>query len=131
MPTWIVCGGRDYDDYASVERALFDCLKECFFNPTIVQGGASGADALARRWAAESSVPCITVPADWKRHGKAAGPKRNQRMLDEHAVDLVVAFPGGRGTADMVRRAKARGVRVLVVESPTSPCGQSPTPATD
>ena len=58
-------------------------------------------------------------PADWIRHGRAAGPIRNEQMLREGCPDLVVAFhddPGlGRGTADMVRRALAAGVPVRFV----------------
>jgi hypothetical protein len=56
-------------------------------------------------------------PADWTRHGKAAGPKRNQLMLDKEKPDLVIAFPGGKGTADMVARAKAQGFKVMEVEN--------------
>jgi len=56
-----------------------------------------------------------TFDADWKL-GKKAGPLRNQRMIDEGRPDLVVAFPGGKGTADMVRRAEAAGVKVLKIE---------------
>jgi hypothetical protein len=56
----------------------------------------------------------VAVMADWSI-GRKAGPIRNQRMLDEHAPDLVVAFPGGRGTADMVRRARKSGVEVAKI----------------
>jgi hypothetical protein len=48
--------------------------------------------------------------ADWEKLGRSAGPIRNQAMLDEGRPDLVVAFPGHHGTADMVRRARAAGV---------------------
>lgn len=98
----LVCGGRDYND---IERFASVFLgKRVTF---IIEGGALGADNLARNWALRNDVPFRTYHADWKTHGRAAGPIRNQRMLDEGKPDLVVAFPGGRGTADMVRRAKA------------------------
>jgi hypothetical protein len=61
-----------------------------------------------------SKVREAAFPADWKRHGKSAGPLRNQEMLDA-APDLVIAFPGGRGTADMVRRAKSVNVKVIEI----------------
>jgi hypothetical protein len=61
-------------------------------------------------------VPVSAHPADWFSHGKAAGPIRNQEMLAMEAPALVVAFPGGRGTADMVRRARKAGVDVLEVK---------------
>ena len=53
--------------------------------------------------------------ADWAKHGRKAGPIRNQRMIDEGRPDLVVAFPGGTGTADMVERARVAGIRVIEI----------------
>jgi hypothetical protein len=85
-------------------------------NPSvIIQGGADGADECARIYAGAYSVECITFAADWKKHGKAAGPIRNQKMIDEGKPECVLAFPGGRGTADMVRRAMASGIHVIEV----------------
>jgi hypothetical protein len=88
----------------------------------LIHGGATGADTLAG-YAAETldvsfgaTWGVVKYRADWKKHGKAAGFKRNQQMLDEGKPDLVIAFPGGKGTADMVRRAEAAGVRVERVE---------------
>ena len=104
----LVCGGRTWNDRGSVSRVL------SLLRPTeVIHGAASGADQLARDWALHNQVLIRQFPADWAKHGKAAGPMRNQRMLDESKPDVVVAFPGGRGTADMVRRAKAAGVRVM------------------
>jgi hypothetical protein len=68
---------------------------------------------LAADWAEKEGVCCETYPADWYTHGKAAGPIRNQKMLDDAFPDVVLAFPGGRGTADMVRRAEKVGVTVI------------------
>jgi hypothetical protein len=103
----LVCGGRDFDDQIAVWTALDELRQRAPHDAlTIIQGGASGADKMARDWCAARKVPCINVPADWKKHGRAAGPIRNQKMLDEHVPDLVLAFPGGRGTADMVFRAQ-------------------------
>lgn len=106
----IVCGGRYYSDSAKIDAAL-SALALC----GIAHGDAGGADALADRWARESGVPITTFPADWNALGRAAGPIRNQRMLDEFRPDLVVAFPGGRGTYDMVTRARSAGVLVMEV----------------
>lgn len=111
----LVCGGRHYDDMRSVYREL-DSLRREHGPLTVIQGGATGADKLAREWTylQKDKVTLINVPADWNKHGRAAGPIRNAEMLDENP-DLVLAFPGGTGTADMVRRAKARGVPVVTV----------------
>lgn len=81
----------------------------------IVSGCARGADTLGIEWAEANGIEVARFPADWHTHGRAAGPIRNQQMLDEGKLDLVVAFPGGRGTADMVRRAKAAGIDLILL----------------
>lgn len=116
----IVCGGRDLTDMVWVAREM-DALHAKTPIRTLIQGGATGADRLARRWAYVAGVEVKEYPADWPTHGRAAGPIRNQHMLDAERPDLVVAFPGGRGTADMVRRAKAAGVCVVEIERPEAP----------
>lgn len=109
----IVCGGRDYNDRAKAFHTL-DRIHAKRPIVRIVEGGASGADSIAREWANSHGVECRTFHADWTAHGKAAGPMRNQLMLDSE-VDGVLAFPGGRGTADMVSRARSWGVTVMEV----------------
>ena len=116
----LVCGGRDYQDAARVSQVL-QIGHEKYKYSAVIEGGAKGADAWAAMWARSHGLPVVTFPADWGRDGKAAGPKRNQRMIDEGKPDMVIAFPGGRGTADMVRRAKAAGVKVLEVPPQPSP----------
>ena len=110
----LVCGGRNYrglEPDQHVGMTLHDLHLQ---RPiaALIEGGSSGADSTARHWAKSAGVRSVTVPADWHTHGKAAGPIRNQRMIDDFKPDLVLAFPGGRGTADMVRRARAAGVEV-------------------
>lgn len=113
MRTILICGGRDYRDWDGFCRTMRAVLVDVQGEELrIVHGGASGADAMAARWASEHSYQCVAYEADWAREGRAAGPQRNQRMLDAEHVSLVVAFPGGRGTADMVRRAEAKGIQV-------------------
>ena len=110
----IVCGGRDYADRDRV-FAVLDALHAADPIAALGCGLAPGADALAVEWAKARSVRGLGFRAMWDRDGKVAGPLRNQRMLKKMAPALVVAFPGGRGTADMTRRAKAAGVRVMNV----------------
>lgn len=112
----IVCGGRGFDDYDLMARTL-DSLGVT----EVAEGGASGADDMAEAWACQRNKPCRTYPAQWAKHGKSAGPLRNQHMLDDFTPDAVIAFPGGRGTADMVRRAKSAGVRVVEVWDTLAP----------
>jgi hypothetical protein len=82
---------------------------------TIIHGAARGADTLAGLFAKMFGTKVEAYPADWDTHGKAAGPIRNQQMLDEGKPDLVVAFPGGAGTKHMKETAARRGFRVIVV----------------
>lgn len=120
----LVCGGRDYGEHdreqALRAAAYLSEMHKATPIDLIVEGGAPGADALARVWADYACVPCRTMRADWSRYGKAAGPRRNAEMLaalvaarDDGADVCVVAFPGGNGTADMCRRATAAGLRVI------------------
>lgn len=81
----------------------------------LCHGGARGADSWAGEWAKTRNIPCRVFRADWKLDGRAAGPIRNRRMLREFQPELVVAFPGGKGTADMVAIAEAAGIPVLKV----------------
>jgi hypothetical protein len=73
------------------------------------------ADTLAVEWATNRGVPFDVYMADWESLGRKAGPIRNQRMLVEGKPDLVVAFPGGNGTAGMVALARNAGVDVIMV----------------
>jgi cysteine synthase len=115
----LVCGGRNYPDRLAVWRELDRLTEADDDHPlgkvalTIIHGACrSGADLWADEWAVVNWARFEEYPADWKAHGKAAGPIRNQRMLDEGKPDLVLAFPGGRGTQDMITRALRAGVRV-------------------
>lgn len=112
----LVCGGRDFTDVFLLADKLAKLHGERPIS-TIIHGGARGADSLAETWAAYNDIDVEMYPADWKKHGRSAGPLRNAQMLLEGKPDLVVAFPGGRGTADMVSRAKAAGVKVVEVNA--------------
>lgn len=116
----LVTGGHDFDDQATVDRAIDQVFAICSGGITLLHGAAKGADACANAWAMAKRVVGASVGihryhAEWRKHGKAAGPLRNQRMIQDDKPDLVVAFPGGSGTADCVRRARAAGIEVLVI----------------
>lgn len=105
----LVCGGRDYewvdDFYSELDKIEIT---------HIVHGGARGADSLAGNYAEDHCIPCTIYYADWGQYGNAAGPIRNKAMLAEEP-DLVVAFPGGKGTANMIKLAKEAGVKVIEI----------------
>ena len=112
--TWLVCGGRDFADRDRAYSWL-DRLAAHHGTPDrLIHGDARGADRIGRDWARDRGVPIGTYPADWTRHGRAAGPIRNQQMLDEGHPSLVIALPGGRGTADMIARSQAAGIKTVV-----------------
>jgi hypothetical protein len=114
MTRVLVCGGRDYGDQATVYATLDRLHAEHRFT-VLIAGGARGADTLAEQWAKDRGIPTEIYMADWKDQGRAAGPIRNQRMLIEGRPDLVVAFPGGKGTAGMTKLARDAGVAVVVI----------------
>lgn len=103
----LVCGGRNFHEWRQLANAL-DALEK---PDVLIQGGGSGADQMAVKWAQTRGVPVITFPANWHQ-GKKGGPMRNGFMLREGKPDLVIAFPGGNGTADMIQKAEAAGIPV-------------------
>lgn len=121
----LVTGGRDYLHRVFVFKSL-DQLHETNPEMLIIHGACRlygsdqlcGADRWAEEWAQTREVDYIGVPARWTRYRGAAGPRRNQYMLERYLPTNVVAFPGDRGTADMVDRARKAG---LVVWEPAKP----------
>lgn len=113
----IVAGGREFNDYellmSKCDYYLQNKLKEG--RVVIVSGHATGADSLGERYAQERGLECEQYPADWKTHGRAAGPIRNAQMAE--VADALIAFWNGqsRGTANMINLAKSKGLKVAVV----------------
>lgn len=123
----LVCGGRENWDHEGVARELDArhakyneacdlVLDQMLPRFTIITGGAPGIDSVALQWAMRNKVRFELFQADWKTHGRAAGPMRNKSMLVEGKPNLVLAFKGGRGTADLVRQARTRGIEVVEVK---------------
>lgn len=119
----LVCGGRDYSDRGKVYRELNKLCGEV--NPlgtvdlVIIHGASRGADSIADDWAVANRCQVLPFPVnkdDWYKYGKAAGPIRNKQMLVEGKPDVVLAFPGGNGTADMIEQARKVGIRIIEVE---------------
>lgn len=114
----VVTGGRAYKDSRRVWAELSGVGPIRF----LLHGGANGADAFAGRWAAVHDVDWITMPARW-RDGISAGAERNERMLrtalslrqSEEEI-LLVAFPGGAGTASCVQLAVGMGIPIKRIE---------------
>lgn len=115
----LICGDRNYTDRESL-FAYMNWLHDCVLPQidSVVEGEARGADTLGCKWAESRNIPVKKFPADWTKYGKAAGPIRNQQMLDEGRPDIVVAFHkdigSSKGTLDMVVRANKAGIPVIV-----------------
>lgn len=107
----LICGGREFGN-----TELFYSTLDTYDITHIISGGARGADRLAEYYAKGKELPITIYPAQWRKYGKSAGPIRNEQMLIEGRPDLIIAFPGGKGTADMIRRAIDSGLNVVEIK---------------
>lgn len=107
----LVCGGRDFPSPAQVFRYLDEYHAKTPISE-LIQGGARGVDTFAKEWAWHNGLIIYTCKAEWEKYGRAAGHIRNARML-EWKPDVVIAFPGGSGTANMMMQARKAGVPVV------------------
>jgi hypothetical protein len=112
----LACGGRDFDNRDKVYEYL-DKLHSTQPVSELIEGGARGADSLAGEWADDRGVLRRIFEANWEKYRAAAGPIRNKQMLDEGKPNLVVAFPGGKGTANMMKQALEAGVDVQEIDT--------------
>ena len=119
----LICGGRNFGnerfkdghrDRLLFAKTMADLDLEFGFT-LVINGAARGADRMGSDWAHKMKLPAMEFPAAWTAFGKGAGAVRNSWMLRWGQPQLVVAFPGGPGTADMVKQARAAGVRVIEV----------------
>jgi hypothetical protein len=106
-----VIGSRGFDDY--------DLLEETLLNhdiKTIVSGGANGADKLAEEFAKKHNIEIEIHLPDWKRYGRAAGPKRNKTIVEN--ADKIIAFWDGasKGTKSSIDIAKRLGVKIEIIQ---------------
>lgn len=97
----LVTGGRNYTDTIVLNNVL-DRLHSIFNITLLIEGGAFGADRKASNWAANNDVVSARYTADWNRYQRSAGVIRNRHMFEHSKPDIVVAFPGGSGTNNMV-----------------------------
>ncbi|MBQ7090835.1 MAG: DUF2493 domain-containing protein [Clostridia bacterium] len=104
----VVAGCRNYENYEEAKKHIEACIQELKsrYDLLFLSGGCKGADRLGEQYAKENGFPVEVFSADWKKYGKAAGPKRNQKMAE--AADLVLCFWDGksRGTASMISCAE-------------------------
>jgi len=110
----LVCGSREWNNVEMIHKHVAS------LSPSkVIHGGCKGADSIAGVIAEDMGILVQVFEADWKSHGRAAGPIRNQKMLDEGKPDLVLAFHNNigssRGTSDMIKRAQRHGVPCKII----------------
>ena len=118
----IIAGGRDFNDYTLLAKVCNEAIPRMAGDntPVIISGGAAGADSLGEQYAQENGIAIERHPADWKKHGKAAGPIRNAEMAA--CADFLIAFWDGksRGTQNMMMNAVKKDIPCIVVTYNTS-----------
>lgn len=124
----IIAGPRDFNNQSFVFSALdmvFSRLVKNSKEPIeIVEGSATGIDSLAKSYAISKNIKYKEFPADWNKHGRAAGPIRNKQMAEYS--DILIAFRyvdnPSRGTENMIRQAKENNLKIIIVNiRPTIP----------
>lgn len=120
----IIAGGRDFTDYDLLKKSVSEILRKTVDleteSVTVVSGRCRGADRLGERYAGEHGMAILPMPADWIKHGKAAGSIRNQDMAVIASRDkaLCICFWDRKssGTFDMIQAAHRHRVPVEVIE---------------
>lgn len=109
----LVCGSRHYEDRRHLETTL-----EQWNISTLLEGGARGADRLARVYAEKRGIAIETFEAAWNEYGRSAGHIRNAKMVSEGKPQQVIAFWDGksRGTKHMIEISRKAGIPVEVIE---------------
>lgn len=115
----IIAGGRDFSDYDLLRSnldAILEKLSENNINLIIICGMAKGADMCGWNWARDNNIPILEYPANWKLHGKSAGPIRNQEMAQ--VANGLIAFWNGisRGTENMINTMKELRKDVCIIK---------------
>lgn len=117
-----VAGPRDYTDNEFVINILDGLLSNIVTKHNrrvhIIEGGASGVDAIAKQYALQRRVNFTEVKADWKQYGRSAGPRRNGKMA-EMSDYCIVFYKGTKGSASMIAEALKKKVPVYVISIST------------
>ena len=114
----IIAGSREFTDYALLEKKCDKILKDIPKDKLIiVSGKCSGADLLGEHYAKSRGIPIEEFPADWNKHGKAAGPIRNKQMA-YYASHLIVFWNGNDkgGSINMIKQAREQGLTIRIIE---------------
>ncbi|MBQ6708862.1 MAG: DUF2493 domain-containing protein [Clostridia bacterium] len=112
----VVAGCRDYYNYEEAREYIDFCINRIKneYELIFISGDCRGTDQLGERYAIEHGYAVEHYPADWKKYGRAAGPKRNEKMAE--VADYVICFWDGksRGTGSMIKYAERYGKELKV-----------------
>lgn len=123
----IIAGGRNYK-FTYNDYRLLEALSCRMDIEEVITGGATGADECGKKWAKARHLPHKEFPANWNEYGRAAGPRRNLDMVWYAGPNAaLIAFPGGRGTANVTKIAREHGL--YIIEVPLEPVKPKPNPA--
>lgn len=114
----IIAGSRKFSDYGLLKAKMNHLIEALPQAPLVISGTARGADQLGERWAAETGLTCHRMPADWDRHGKSAGYRRNEDMA-RHATHCVVCWDGNTihsGSFHMINIAQSHRLPLRIVK---------------
>ena len=126
----VITGGRDFNEKKYIHEQLDKIHSETPIT-LLVQGNAIGADILSGMWATKNKIKMLTVKADWDKFGNKAGLIRNIEMADMYDYDMVIAFPGGRGTAHMIEYCESRNMNIIKIPQPPHKTEEQPVASKD
>lgn len=125
----IIAGSRTFNDYNLLKKRCIEIIDDLyryghiteymgFLDITVVSGTARGADQMGERFAKETQLEVVRMPANWDRDGKSAGYKRNEQMAKYAKEDygVLIAFWDGqsKGTKHMIDLAKKYELEVFI-----------------
>jgi hypothetical protein len=116
----LISGDRNWRCGALARRIVARLVDRIGADLVVVHGGASGVDGAFAEACDLRDATHEPHVADWQKHGKKAGPLRNQEMIDAGA-DFVIAvhrsLAWSRGTRDCIERALATGIPVYLIDA--------------
>jgi|SRR3972149_3405283 len=115
MSRILIAGSRDYTDYNNIRNFLVALSSDT----VIITGGCRGADSIAEFVAKQLKMTVEVFPAEWKKYGRSAGPKRNLKMIKEGKPDKVIIFHSNinesKGSKNMKQLAEYFKIPVTVL----------------
>ena len=117
MKYLLIAGSRTFEDRETFDRVVKEVIGE-EKEVTIIEGGAAGADTMAREYATRNGLAVLEYRPDWKRYGRAAGPKRNDEMTacvrENGGTALYFWDEESKGTKQCIASARKQGIGVTI-----------------